>query len=164
MTQIFNPRQVILVSSRAETDVMGKIEVKDNLFTLSWHMPVSFDPPLYAFSTGKSRFSTELIQKSKVFVVNFLSSDHEDAAVFCGSHTGKHMDKFKECDLEKKEADTVDCPVIEGASYIECSVVDEIEAGDHIIIIGKINKSVDLSLKDRLFQLPSRGGYQFGGL
>ena len=64
---VYNPRQVILVTSRNEE--------KDNIFTLAWHSPVSFDPQLYAIFAGKTRFSTNIIKESRVFCVNFISED-----------------------------------------------------------------------------------------
>ena len=57
MSELTDPRQVILVSSRAEMDILGKKELKDNIITLAWHMPVSFNPKLYAIAIGKTRFS-----------------------------------------------------------------------------------------------------------
>ena len=49
------------------------------------------------------------------------------------------MDKFKETGLEKEETDRIDCCRIKKAlAYLECHVVNEIEAGDHVIIIGKV--------------------------
>ena len=51
------PRNVILVTCEAETDIMGKEVDKKNAITLSWHMPVSFNPWLYAIAIGKEKFS-----------------------------------------------------------------------------------------------------------
>ena len=57
------PRQVILVTSRAEVKsrFSTKHEKKDNIMTLSWHTPLSFNPELYAIIIGKSRFSYQLV-------------------------------------------------------------------------------------------------------
>jgi flavin reductase (DIM6/NTAB) family NADH-FMN oxidoreductase RutF len=135
------PRQVILVSCRGEVKekfTPNKV-IKDNIMTLSWHMPVSFDPPLYAISVGKERFSYKLIKDSSVFAVNFMPIELEKEVLFCGRNSGEHIDKFKEAGLEKEEADRIDCCRIKQAlAFLECEVVNEIEAGDHVIIIGKV--------------------------
>jgi flavin reductase (DIM6/NTAB) family NADH-FMN oxidoreductase RutF len=155
ISDISNPRQVILVTSRAvsKAKFAPHKEVRDNVFTLAWNMPVSFDPPLYAISAGKTRYSTHLIKESKVFVVNFMPYEMADAVLFCGTHSGEHMDKFKQAGLEKEEASKIDCPRLKQAlGYLECQVVNEIDAGDHIIFIGKV---LDMKLKKegkRIFQ------------
>ncbi len=142
MSELTDPRQVILVSSRAEMDVLGKRELKDNIITLAWHMPVSFKPNLYTIAVGKTRFSCEMIRKSKAFVVNFVPFELKKQALICGTKSGKHIDKFKEAKLTKEEASSVDCPRIkEALAYMECEVVDEIETGDHIIFVGKVLNS-----------------------
>jgi len=141
LRDIAYPRQVILVSCRGEVKEKfspNKV-IRDNIMTLSWHMPVSFDPPLYAISIGKERFSYSLIKDSSVFVVNFMPTELEKEVLFCGRNSGEHIDKFKETGLEKEEAERIDCCRIKQAlAYLECQVVNEVEAGDHAIIIGKI--------------------------
>ncbi len=161
ISDVANPRQVILVSSRAEaeTKFSPEPETKDNIFTLAWHMPVSFDPPLFAISSGKERYSSKLITISKVFVVNFMDIKFKDKVLFCGRNSGEHMDKFAETGLEKEEADTIDCPRIKQASgYLECKVVQEIESGDHIIFVGEVLKMELKKTGKRIFQ---KGGDNF---
>jgi len=160
-SDIANPKQVILVTTRAEikTRFSPELETKDNIFALAWHMPVSFEPPLYAISAGKTRYSAKLIQSSKVFVVNFMPYQLKDAVLFCGRHSGEHVDKFKETGLEKEEADRIDCPRIRQASgFLECRVVNEVEAGDHIIFIGEV---LNMKLKKQGKRLFQKGGELF---
>jgi flavin reductase (DIM6/NTAB) family NADH-FMN oxidoreductase RutF len=116
-------------------------------------MPVSFNPKLYAIAVGKTRFSCEMIKKSKAFVVNFIPFELKKEVLVCGTKSGMHVDKFKEAKLTKEEASSVDCPMIkEALGYMECEVVDEIEAGDHIIFIGKILNSDVKKEGERLMQ------------
>jgi len=135
------PRQVILVTCRGEIKEKFSPDkkIKDNIITLSWHMPVSFDPPLYAIAVSKQRFSYSLIKESNVFVVNFMPIELKKQVLYCGRNSGEHLDKFKETGFEKQEAEKIDCPAVKQAlSHLECEVVNEIEAGDHIIFIGKV--------------------------
>jgi len=158
MSELTDPRQVVLVSCREEMDIMGKKQVKDNIITLAWHMPVSFNPNLYAISVGKTRFSCEVIKKSKAFVVNFVPFSLKDKALICGTKSGAHIDKFEEAGLSKEEASNVDCPRIkEALAYIECEVVEEVDAGDHIIFIGKVLNSKVKREGKRLMQ--KAGGF-----
>lgn len=154
MSLINGPRQVILVTTRANVDIMGKEQSKDDIITLAWHMPTSFNPALYAISVGKNRFSLKLIQISKVFVVNFMPASSKKDIIYCGSRSGEYLNKFKDTGLEKVEAETVDCPRIKQAlGYIECEVINEIDAGDHIIFVGKILKSELTKEEKRLYHI-----------
>ncbi len=151
--EIYKPRQVILVTTKGFVEILGKKIEKDNVFTLSWHMPVSMNPPLYAIAISKHRFSYKLIKDSGVFCVNFVPKELQKQALFCGSHTGEHMDKFKEAKLTRKQCSRIDCPAIkESLGYLECEVINEIEAGDHVIVIGKVLNIVEHKKGKRLFQ------------
>jgi len=153
MASLNHPTQVVLVTSRATTKIMGKEQVKDDIIAIAWHMPTSFDPELYSISVGKTRFSCELIKHSKVFVVNFMPYTLKEKALFCGTHTGRHMDKFEETGLTREESEKIDCPIIkEALAYLECEVVNEFETGDHVIFVGKVINSKLNKTGKRLFQ------------
>jgi len=146
ITTLTNPRETILLTCRFQD--------KDNIITLDWHTPLSFQPMIYAISIGKTRFSLNLVKQSKVFVVNFMSKDFEKEILFCGRHSGKDLDKFKETGLIKEEAETINCSRLKQAlGYLECKVSEEIETGDHWLFIGEVTKA-DLKAKGKkLFHL-----------
>lgn len=136
---MINPRQTVLVTSRAETSIMGKEVLKDNIITIDWHMPISVDPPYYAISIGEKRFSLELIRKSKVFGINFMPSIRYKEVLFCGRNSGQFLDKFEKTGLSKTEGKTIDTPLItEATAFLECHVEEEKKIGDHYLIIGKV--------------------------
>ena len=121
---------------------------------LSSHKPLSFDPPLYAIAVGKERHSLKIIQKSRAFVVNFMPYAMKDKVLYCARNSGEHLDKFKEAGLEKEEAEKVDCPRLKDAlGYLECIVVNEVEAGDHIIFIGEVLTMQLVKEGNRIFQV-----------
>jgi len=159
MLDLANPRQVVLVTSGGSVDLIGKRVTKDNIFTLSWHSPLSFEPEMYGISVGKTRFSYRLIKESKVFVVNFIPHELKEQALYCGRASGMSVDKFKETGLTKEECDSIDCCRIkESSAYLECEVVDEFEVGDHVFFVGKVLKNVVNDDKKRLFYT---GGNRF---
>jgi flavin reductase (DIM6/NTAB) family NADH-FMN oxidoreductase RutF len=154
MFDIVNPRQVILVSARGKAELLGKEMMKDNIITLAWHSPLSFDPKLYGICVGKTRFSCKLIKDSKVFAVNFMPHELKEKALYCGRSTGASVDKFEKSGLTKEECDSIDCCRIKEASAcLECEIFDEFETGDHIFFVGKVVKSVTKDDKKRLFYL-----------
>ncbi len=158
MHEISKPVQTVLVTSRGRAAVLGLEALKDNIITMNGHMCVSFDPMLYAISVGKTRFSRKLIDESKVFIVNFISAELKDAAMFCGTHSGEHIDKFDKSGLTREDGTSVDCPTVrEASATLECRVVDQVEAGDHIIFIGEVLHSASKSSAKRLFQVQGNG-------
>lgn len=151
---IYNPRQTVLVTCRGtiKDKFSGKESIKDNIIVLDWHTPLSFDPFLYAISIGKTRFSLDLIKESKVFVVNFMPMHLKDDVFFCGRNSGEHLDKFKETSLTKEESEKISCPRIKQAlAYLECEVIQEIEAGDHLLFVAKVVHSDELDKGKRIF-------------
>lgn len=149
ITGYTNPRQTILVTCRHAG--------KDNLLTLDWHTPLSFSPMMYAISVGKTRFSLELIRKSGVFVVNFMSKDFEKEIVYCGYHTGKDKDKFKAAGLEKEESEKIDCPRLKAAlALLECKVIKELDVGDHMLFIAEVVNAVFRKRAKRLFHISQK--------
>ncbi|MFH1781252.1 MAG: flavin reductase family protein [Patescibacteria group bacterium] len=147
-----NPRQVILVSSRDKD--------QDNIITLAWHMPLSFEPMMYAIALGTTRYSYKMIKDSGVFVVNFMSLEYKDQVLECGSVSGHEHDKFAEFGLTKEEADKISCPVIgEASSYLECKIKEEVIMGDHAIFMADVLKAEKKDDKDRIFQI---SGEMFG--
>lgn len=153
MFELTNPRQVVFVTSR------GTLERKattshDTLATVEWHMPCSFEPFHYAISLKKSTLSATLIQQSNVFVVHFIPSSFADHALFCGRHSGLHVDKFVHCGFTKKEAEKIDGVIIQEAlGYLECEALQSFNLGECVVFIGKVLKAVNLKEGKRLFHV-----------
>lgn len=152
------PEQIVLVTS---VGAMGK----PNIITMGWSMFCSGNPPMVAISVGKTRHSHKLISETKEFVYTFPGEDLEKEMLYCGTHSGRDVDKFKETGLKAVKARSVKPPLIEECiANFECQVVGEYDTGDHTIFVGKIlaawisEKARD---KRRLFNLGSR---KFGGL
>jgi flavin reductase (DIM6/NTAB) family NADH-FMN oxidoreductase RutF len=162
MLPITGPKQTVIVTCRMSNEI-GKSHI-DNLITLDWHMLTSNEPPLYAISLGKSRHSLQIIRESKVFCVNYLDEKHKNIAIQCGTISGKHVNKWEKFGIEKEECTSIDCPRIKNApACIECELLNEIETGDHIIIIGKIIKAHHLKESKRLINLGNKGENKFDG-
>jgi flavin reductase (DIM6/NTAB) family NADH-FMN oxidoreductase RutF len=154
MFKIFNPRQTVLVTCTSEIEQFGKKIEKNNIIAIDWHMPLSFEPLLYAISVGKNRFSLELIRKSGIFAVNFISYNLNDAVIFCGRNSGRNVDKFKETRLNEIPCEVIECVRIkEALAHIECEVIQEINVGDHILFIAKIIKIQEHDIGKRIFHL-----------
>jgi flavin reductase (DIM6/NTAB) family NADH-FMN oxidoreductase RutF len=130
--RLINSGAVILVTSISK-------EGKANIITLAWQMPISHNPPLCAISIAKSHFSHQLIESTREFVINVPNVELLDVVKFCGSVSGKVIDKFKEGKLTPIPAKIVKPPLIkECIGHLECKLLEMHPAGDHTIFIGKI--------------------------
>ncbi len=107
---------------------------------------VTADPPRFAVATHKDNLTTGMIRKSKVFSVSVLQQDvNLEFLGPWGFSSGKDMDKFRSC---KYKTGISGAPIVldKSIAYIDCEVDAEIDAGTHIIFIGK---AVDAAVLDR---------------
>ena len=94
---------------------------------------------MVAIAVRKKTYSLELIQESWEFVVNVPTEDLERTVYYCGYHSGREVDKFKETGLTAESARKVKPPIIsECIAHMECKVMKEIEAGDKWLIIREV--------------------------
>jgi len=108
--------------------------------TAAWGTRVSWDPPLYAVSIAPSRYTYQLIKEFNAFAVHTVSKKLEDAAMnIFGGLSGRDVDKFKLLGIEPVKARRIKAPIIPIAPIIlECKVISEYIAGDHVVFIGEV--------------------------
>lgn len=130
--RLINSGNVILVTSSYKD--------KSSIITIAWHCPVSIKPPALTIAVGKERFSAELIKGSGEFIVNIPNWDLMEQVLYCGTHSGKDVDKFKETKLTPERAvKLLKTPKIkECIGSIECTVINATEIGDHILFSGEV--------------------------
>ena len=110
-----------------------------NIISIGMFAVFSGKPLLVGIGLGPSRYSFELIRKSKEFVVNAVDDKMTDAVRICGEKSGRDLDKFAEAKLTPAKALRVNASLIEESPVsIECRVVKEVEAGDHVWFIGEV--------------------------
>lgn len=113
--------------------------VKDNIITLAWVGTVCSNPPLISISIRPSRYSHALISASKEFVINIPDEKMIEACDFCGTKSGRNMDKFEELGLTKEKGSIVNTPLIKECPInIECKVRQIIHLGTHDMFIGEV--------------------------
>jgi flavin reductase (DIM6/NTAB) family NADH-FMN oxidoreductase RutF len=114
-------------------------DARPNAIAIAWLMPVSVNPPLLAFAIRPQRHSYELLQENPAFVVNAMAYEQAVDVLFCGRYTGWNVDKFATANLTPVDAQAVNAPAIaEALAHIECEVQAEYEAGDHIVVVGRV--------------------------
>ncbi len=132
---LLQPKPVALIIS---VDLDGK----PNGMTAAWLTPTSRDPPLLAVAISPRRYTYELIKQSRDFTVNILDASMVNESEFFGSYSGRSMDKFKNSRLTLIKSKTVKSPhIAEAVTALECSLYSEYPAGDHALVIGKVEKA-----------------------
>ncbi len=125
------PLPVVMVSCRC-----GE---KDNIITVAWAGTICTNPAMVSISIKKERFSYDMIKESGEFVINLVTDRLVRAADWCGVRSGKDYDKFREMNLTKEKAETVDAPMIaESPVNIECVVEEIKELGSHDMFISRV--------------------------
>ena len=112
---------------------------KTNPITISWHCPISKKPPLYAISVAPTRYSHDIIKESEEFVINFVPYELVENVHFCGSHSGRNIDKIKESRFALVDSEKVKTKYIkECYALLECKLFKFISLGDHTLFVGEI--------------------------
>ncbi|UCE17967.1 MAG: flavin reductase family protein [Gemmatimonadota bacterium] len=112
---------------------------RPNIMTAAWQTPVSKDPPLVAVSIAPGRYSHQLIEESREFVVNVPSHVLLKEVHGCGTVSGQEVDKFRKFGLTPEDAAHVGAPLIkECIAHLECRLYDSFGIGDHTLFVGQV--------------------------
>ncbi len=113
---------------------------------------VSLDPPLIAFFPATGSYSFERLRTASAFCVNVLASDQE---ALCRQLATAGADKFAGVEWRPGPLGS---PVLAGAvSWVECTFEDVRAAGDHYVVLGRVQAlAVERSTLPLLF---FQGGY-----
>ena len=134
------PIPTVLVTS-------GNME-KSNILTIAWTGIINSEPPMLYISIRQTRYSYSLIKENMEFVVNLPDEKLVRETDFCGTKSGKEIDKFKEANLTKEAAKIVKPPLIKECPVnIECKVKEIKNLGSHDMFIADI---VNINIEEEL--------------
>lgn len=112
---------------------------KPNIITLAWVGTVCSNPPMLGLGIRPHRYSYGLIERSGEFVVNIPTKEILKETDFCGTVSGKDVDKFSQTGLTPEPAEKVKPPLIKECPVnIECVVKKKIPLGVHHLVLGEI--------------------------
>ena len=106
--------------------------------TVSAFCPVSLDPPLVLACVDRTSNTLPAIRASGAYTINILAAGHQDLARHMAT---KAEDKF--ATLARETAPLAGAgPVLAHhiAAFACCTVEREIEAGDHLVLIGRVRE------------------------
>lgn len=117
---------------------------------------VSLSPPLVLFCPSKTARAWPRIQRAGKFCINLLADGQSDVS---NQMASRGADKF--AGIGWTPAGHTGSPVLDGTlGHIDCTVDRVYEAGDHYIVIGKVEDLVSSSPADPLLFFEGR----YGGL
>jgi len=112
---------------------------KPNIITLAWVGTVCSDPPMLGISIRPSRYSNELIKQQGEFAVNLPTVDLVRVTDYCGSVSGRKVDKFAATGLTPVPAKAIDTVLIaECPLNIECRVTQVLPLGAHDLFLAQV--------------------------
>ena len=128
-------------------------------FTGTWFSQASFKPPLVMLGVSGDGRSAHMIKESRVFSVNILGQGQKDIA-----------QNFFKCPEPKDgtfgsiayDIGSNGCPLLrEAPAFLECKVIELVEKGDHLVVIGEITEA---GVKKEMSPLPlSDTPWKYGG-
>ncbi|RKU01275.1 flavin reductase [Burkholderia sp. Nafp2/4-1b] len=102
-------------------------------FTANSFTSVSLDPPLILVCIAKTASSHAVFSATRRFAVSVLADNQADVS---GVFASKAQDKFAQVPWRTR---TTGAPVIQdAAASFDCVTHDVVDAGDHIILIGRV--------------------------
>ncbi len=142
------PYGLYIIGSRGSDNINGMMA--------DWVMQVSFEPRLLACSLERDSTTLRNLRETKVFSVNLLeSADVDLARRFAQPRQASKIDgrsgasnsivHDKMRDVPYQAGEQTACPILDDAmAYIECEVAEFVDAGDHVIVFGKVVNAVVL--------------------
>ena len=129
------PEHIVLAVTLAPGD-------RVNVITLGWSMITSHQPPMMAVSIGNTRYSHELLSGSDEFVLAFPGRNMAREALYCGTHSGRNVDKIAETGLKLVSGNKIGVPLLKQAvANFEMKLVGRLTTGDHTIFVGEVVES-----------------------
>ena len=128
------PMPPIIVSCRDK-------EGNNNALVVGYACNCSYAPPMLMVGIVPTRHSYNIIKETGCFVVNIAAKENKALYDYMGKNSGKNMDKFSDFNVNFKDGDLVNAPLLLDCPInIECSVVNSILTGSHEMFIGKVEK------------------------
>ncbi|PVA10628.1 flavin reductase [Pelagivirga sediminicola] len=102
-------------------------------FTANSFTSVSLDPPLVLVCVAKTAGSCEVMEASDHMAINILAEDQRDVS---GSFASRNGTRFEGVDWWTGASGA---PILPGtAAMLDCTMERTIEAGDHVILMGRV--------------------------
>jgi 3-hydroxy-9,10-secoandrosta-1,3,5(10)-triene-9,17-dione monooxygenase reductase component len=122
-------------------------------FTCQAFMSLSTQPPRVLIAPGRESVTWRKISESRAFCVNILADSHEPVARRFAVRDDRKFDG-----VDWAPSGVTGSPVLSAAAaWIDCSLTDVFDLGDHFIAVGLAREAVTAQHRTPLIYF--RGGY-----
>ena len=102
-------------------------------FTANSFTSVSLDPPLLLVNIARSAYGLQIFTGAPGFAINILAEKQRDLS---NTFASRGADKFANTSWTTKSTGS---PVFDGViAWFDCEFFQQVDAGDHVILIGKV--------------------------
>ncbi len=123
------PTGVVAVAAQVDGRLMG--------LAASSFASVSLEPPLVSFCVAKGSSTWPELRKAEHLGVTVLAEDH---GALCRQLAGPAQERFSGIAFEITDSGAV--MLTEGIAQYDCTVREELEAGDHVIVLLQLHAVV----------------------
>ncbi len=104
--------------------------------TVNWVTQASFEPPLVVVGVKADSAGHGIIKEAKAFSLNVLGKGQQSVAFSFFKPAQRDGDSIGGHRFRKGKTGS---PILESAvAFLECSLVDTIEKGDHSVFVGEV--------------------------
>lgn len=109
-----------------------------NIAVVTYITGVNEKPPMFGIAFRPEKYSSSLIRQSKEFVINIPTMKLVKEIDYCGTHTGRKVQKFDQLNLTPIKAKRIKTPLIaECPINIECKLRKVVVLPSHDFFIGE---------------------------
>jgi len=110
-----------------------------NIITLAMVHVFSFRPTIVGVGIAPPRRSHELFHTHPDFSINIPERRLVEEVLYCGSRSGRQVNKFLETGLRSEKGKRIDSPILLDCPVImECRKLDYMDVGDHTWFLGEV--------------------------
>lgn len=98
---------------------------KLNTMTIGWAtIGYVWRKPIFMIAVRNSRYTFGIIESAADFTVSVPLADMHDEVMFCGTKSGRDVDKYKSCGLKLTDSRKVVSPIIDTHGiHFECKII-----------------------------------------
>ncbi|SHJ19215.1 flavin reductase family protein [Parasporobacterium paucivorans] len=103
-----------------------KSDGKVNSMTISWGtFGIEWGKPIFTVFVRENRFTRQQLEKNPEFTINIPYGEYDKKILgFCGSNSGRNVDKIKELNLTLENPEAISVPAIKELPLtLECKVI-----------------------------------------
>ena len=121
MNELLKDSGLFLVTGSMENNE----RLKHNAMTIGWgFLGTMWSRPVFAVAVRHSRYTFKLLEESKSWTVCVPAKEMAMALEFCGTQSGRDVDKFKEMNFTAKKGVEIEAPYIEECPiHVECETI-----------------------------------------